>query len=113
MGAGRSTGFPVRIACENCSRVNEPIAQDLSEATSLRPILQRSEWSPIEKDPGSRGIVGLHCPGAWTACFCRAGVAQLAERQPSKLNVAGSIPVSRSNPCFAWVGELSGCRGLQ
>jgi hypothetical protein len=26
----------------------------------------------------------------------RAGVAQLAERQPSKLNVAGSIPVSRS-----------------
>ncbi len=27
----------------------------------------------------------------------RAGVAQLAERQPSKLNVAGSNPVSRSN----------------
>ena len=27
----------------------------------------------------------------------RAGVAQLAERQPSKLHVAGSIPVSRSN----------------
>ena len=27
-----------------------------------------------------------------------AGVAQLAERQPSKLHVAGSIPVSRSNP---------------
>ena len=27
-----------------------------------------------------------------------AGVAQLAERQPSKLNVAGSIPVSRSTP---------------
>ena len=25
-----------------------------------------------------------------------AGVAQLVERQPSKLNVAGSIPVSRS-----------------
>ena len=27
-----------------------------------------------------------------------AGVAQLAERQPSKLDVAGSNPVSRSNP---------------
>jgi hypothetical protein len=26
----------------------------------------------------------------------RAGVAQLVERQPSKLNVAGSNPVSRS-----------------
>src|SRR5436190_9468808 len=28
----------------------------------------------------------------------RAGVAQLAERQPSKLHVAGSNPVSRSTP---------------
>jgi hypothetical protein len=29
--------------------------------------------------------------------FCaKAGVAQLAEHQPSKLRVAGSIPVSRS-----------------
>jgi hypothetical protein len=27
-----------------------------------------------------------------------AGVAQSVERQPSKLNVAGSRPVSRSNP---------------
>src|SRR5688500_15275760 len=27
-----------------------------------------------------------------------AGVAQLVERQPSKLNVAGSNPVSRSKP---------------
>ena len=27
----------------------------------------------------------------------RAGVAQLAERQPSKLHVAGSSPVSRSS----------------
>ncbi len=27
----------------------------------------------------------------------QAGVAQLVERQPSKLNVAGSNPVSRSN----------------
>ena len=28
--------------------------------------------------------------------ICNAGVAQLVERQPSKLNVAGSNPVSRS-----------------
>jgi hypothetical protein len=28
----------------------------------------------------------------------RAGIAQLVERQPSKLRVAGSNPVSRSNP---------------
>ena len=31
-------------------------------------------------------------------CHRDAGVAQLAERQPSKLHVAGSIPVSRSTP---------------
>ena len=30
------------------------------------------------------------------ACYIKAGVAQLAEHQPSKLRVAGSIPVSRS-----------------
>ena len=29
-----------------------------------------------------------------------AGVAQLVERQPSKLNVAGSNPVSRSSQNF-------------
>src|SRR5690606_31005777 len=29
-----------------------------------------------------------------------AGVAQLVERQPSKLNVAGSIPVARSRKCL-------------
>ena len=31
----------------------------------------------------------------------RAGVAQLAEHQPSKLRVAGSTPVSRSTPSLA------------
>ena len=31
-----------------------------------------------------------------TVCHSKAGVAQLVEHQPSKLRVAGSIPVSRS-----------------
>ena len=35
----------------------------------------------------------------------RAGVAQLAERQPSKLHVAGSIPVSRSTPLSCAQGD--------
>ena len=34
----------------------------------------------------------------WGRVSTQAGVAQLAERQPSKLNVAGSNPVSRSTP---------------
>jgi hypothetical protein len=38
----------------------------------------------------------------------RAGVAQLVERQPSKLNVASSSLVSRSNGCLQ--GEISEAR---
>jgi hypothetical protein len=45
-----------------------------------------------------RGTVDF---AAARAPCARAGVAQLAERQPSKLHVAGSNPVSRSNPSFA------------
>ncbi len=36
-----------------------------------------------------------------------AGVAQLVERQPSKLNVAGSNPVSRSKDELAYMPERS------
>ncbi len=36
-------------------------------------------------------------PALPTIVLYYAGVAQLVERQPSKLNVAGSNPVSRSN----------------
>ena len=36
-----------------------------------------------------------------------AGVAQLVERQPSKLNVAGSNPVSRSNISELFASELA------
>ncbi len=37
--------------------------------------------------------IGYYFPKRFNA---EAGVAQLAEHQPSKLRVAGSIPVSRS-----------------
>ena len=33
-----------------------------------------------------------------------AGVAQLVERKPSKLDVAGSSPVSRLRLCWVWMG---------
>ena len=39
--------------------------------------------------------------------FIGAGVAQLVEHQPSKLRVAGSIPVSRSN---LWKLYFKPCR---
>ena len=37
-----------------------------------------------------------------------AGVAQLVEHQPSKLRVAGSIPVSRSIALASWFGNRYG-----
>ena len=39
-------------------------------------------------------------PSTMILKFFQAGVAQWLERQPSKLRVAGSNPVSRSIPCF-------------
>jgi malate dehydrogenase (oxaloacetate-decarboxylating) len=42
--------------------------------------------------------------------FTDAGVAQSVERQPSKLHVAGSIPVSRSNPTVVALICAQGCR---
>ena len=49
--------------------------------------------------------IGVGKFGIWYLKYwnlINAGVAQLVERQPSKLNVAGSNPVSRSNT----LGEL-------
>jgi hypothetical protein len=40
-------------------------------------------------------MIGYH-PLVRIVSYLKAGVAQLAEHQPSKLRVAGSIPVSRS-----------------
>ena len=69
---------------------------DLSRATMLTPDPDtlRVTRAPAEvpHSPASRhphGRVRGQSPE-------RAGVAQLAERQPSKLHVAGSRPVSRS-----------------
>src|SRR5438477_13010359 len=48
---------------------------------------------------GSNPSPSTGAPGklsAWNRRTTYAGVAQLVERQPSKLNVAGSNPVSRS-----------------
>jgi hypothetical protein len=35
--------------------------------------------------------------------FCFAGIAQLVERNLAKVEVAGSSPVSRSNPDFVGI----------
>src|SRR5690606_9345896 len=57
-------------------------------------------YTPQRASPNARGAVvrNVHV----------AGVAQLVERQPSKLNVAGSTPVSRSVVRTTWRRPLSG-----
>ncbi len=51
---------------------------------------------PIGRGAPSAARAIALTPASATMELDRAGVAQLAERQPSKLNVAGSNPVSRS-----------------
>ena len=64
------------------------------------------QWEQTVNLP-ARAFEGSN-PSPSTSCFCsgtQAGVAQLVEHQPSKLNVAGSNPVSRSN-VLAFFGRL-------
>ena len=80
-------------------------------------------WAEILGGLGRRGEVpewpkGADCKSAGDAfegsnpslstIFCFAGIAQLVEREPSKLGVAGSSPVSRSNSRMV-NGQIDGC----
>ena len=53
-------------------------------------------WTSVLGEPRSFSHDAPEAAARWGRVAARAGVAQLAERQPSKLNVAGSNPVSRS-----------------
>ena len=77
-GAMQSGGVPKRPTGSDCK----------SDGASLR----RFESFPHHH--GARG----HAYRAVAARGSSAGVAQLVERKPSKLDVAGSSPVSRSVP---------------
>ena len=66
------------VPCEDCGKRYEPHQMDFDQRRGLR------ELSPDEN--------------LSTTPSTRAGVAQLAERRPSKSDVAGSSPVSRSIP---------------
>ena len=67
------------------------------------------EW-PKGADCKSAGDAFEGSNPSLSTIFCFAGIAQLVEREPSKLGVAGSSPVSRSNLRMAamvdsWVGQ--------
>ena len=71
----------------------------LAVLSSSRPVLNWRPWGPRAVRPAdSPGRSSPEAPARCGRVAAPAGVAQLAERQPSKLNVAGSNPVSRSTP---------------
>ncbi len=53
---------------------------------------------PTPQSGRCHAVTTLNVGGCAEVRTCDAGIAQLVERQPSKLGVAGSNPVSRSTP---------------
>ncbi len=114
------------LFCKQAVRGSSPLASSKSESSRsslllfiLRLVLRRrrrlEDWAPEGCPSGQReqtvnlpampSVVRIHHPPLRRArrislknevTATHAGVAQLVERQPSKLNVAGSNPVSRS-----------------
>ena len=81
-------------------------APDRGSAAPARPTGGPAACRPAVADVWYRSRAAARAPCA------RAGVAQLAERQPSKLHVAGSIPVSRSTSLPCWGDMLTACSAL-
>ena len=111
-------GTPVAIWGDGDQSTFDPVVQsivfDNRRSRALGPTAPGCDGDPAE--PGAcrpvsgaphSGPPGLGALARGT--FSDAGVAQLAERQPSKLHVAGSNPVSRSKPSFV----LSTTRSLR
>src|SRR5207244_43911 len=74
--------------------------------------LQRFKSSPPHtQDLSARGLAGLFARAILSGesrIRARSGSSSVVERQPSKLRVAGSSPVSRSKPRdFAELGGFS------
>jgi hypothetical protein len=84
-----------QLICNQQVAGSSPIASSKMEGF---PSGQRGQTVNLLAQPSEVQILPPP-PEALTvtrAAANHAGIAQLAERQPSKLNVAGSIPVSRS-----------------
>ena len=72
-------------------------------ANILLIIGEVPEW-PKGADCKSAGDAFEGSNPSLSTILLRAGIAQLVEREPSKLGVAGSSPVSRSN------SHMAGCQ---
>ena len=100
------------VPCIDCGRRYPPCAMDFDhrvpeeKASGVTRMRGRAAAERILAEAAKCDIVCANCHRLRTftrrvAAVQQAGVAQLAERDPSKVDVAGSIPVSRSKPATA------------
>ncbi len=95
------------VPCADCERRFPPCAMDFdhrdaeAKKYTVTRMIGRAGTARILAEVAKCDIVCTNCHRARTydrrMAGRDAGVAQLVERQPSKLDVAGSNPVSRSN----------------
>ena len=96
-----------QVACADCGGRFPPCAMDFDhredreKRIGVTRMVGRAGIKRILAEAAKCDIVCANCHRARTfrrrSSASRAGVAQLVERRPSKPNVAGSNPVSRSN----------------
>jgi hypothetical protein len=118
-GLGWRSSTAEQLICNQQVVGSSPIASSIQ--TILRLTLDETELASSIETARSEGLrrsgevpewpKGADCKSAGDAFegsnpslstnFCFAGIAQLVEREPSKLGVAGSSPVSRSKSRMA------------
>ena len=96
-----------QVPCADCGERFPPCAMDFDhregsdKRVGVTRMVGRAGIKRILAEAAKCDIVCANCHRARTfrrrTSVSRAGVAQLVERRPSKPNVAGSNPVSRSN----------------
>ena len=96
-----------QVPCADCGERFPPCAMDFdhregsAKRVGVTRMVGRAGIKRILAEAAKCDIVCANCHRARTfrrrTSVSRAGVAQLVERRPSKPNVAGSNPVSRSN----------------
>ncbi len=92
------------VPCADCGDRFEACAMDFDHRDpalkrfTVSRMVGRATTAAIVDEVAKCDIVCANCHRLRTWAARRAGVAQLEERDPSKVDVAGSNPVSRSKP---------------
>ena len=106
------------VPCSDCGERYPPCAMDFdhrdpsTKRAAVTRMIGRAGTQRLLDEIAKCDIVCANCHRLRTPKTFGsdgAGVAQLVERQPSKLHVAGSSPVSRSNPPDSYESAACPC----